>query len=35
MTFSSMFPDEEDAILGILELLRGTSIVNIHQRRKS
>ena len=23
-------PDEEDAILGILELLRGTSIVNIH-----
>ncbi|MEW4354147.1 prephenate dehydrogenase [Streptococcus pneumoniae] len=23
-------PDEEDAILGILELLRGTSVVNIH-----
>ena len=23
-------PDEEDAILGVLELLRGTSIVNIH-----
>ena len=23
-------PDEEDAVLGVLELLRGTSIVNIH-----
>ena len=27
-------PDEEDVILRILELLRGTSLVNIHSTRK-